>query len=109
MPPDIEDGRKRMNQVSRYLEALNKKLNPVKTRIQEQPWVLWYHDFPVHDSVRRGVFCGPDPEVPENENTSLSSLSPAGDDFLLKVKRPMISHPRNPPSGLIDWRKPGAL
>lgn len=107
MPPDIDAGRKRLTQVFRYLEALNQKRNPVKTRIADQPWALWYHDFPVHDSVRRGVLGGTAPEMFENDNTSSSSLSPDGDDFLLKVRRPKISNPRNPPSGLIAWLHPG--
>ena len=30
-----------------------------------------------------------------------------GDDFLLRVRRPKISLPRNPPATLIDWLHPG--
>jgi hypothetical protein len=47
-----------------------------------------------------------DSDVSENDDTSPPSSS-AGDDFLLRVRRPTISHPRNPPSGLIDWLQPG--
>jgi hypothetical protein len=106
MPPEIDIGRKRLTQVFRYLEALNQKRNPVKTQISEQPWVLWYHDFPAHDSVRRGVLNFADSDVSEDDDTS-SPSSLAGDDFLLRVRRAKISHPRNPPRGLIDWLQPG--
>jgi very-short-patch-repair endonuclease len=107
MQPEIDIGRMRLTKVFRYLEALNQKRNPVKTQIAEQPWILWYHDFPAHDSVRRGVLNFADSNAPEDEDPSSASSTLAGDDFLLKVKRPKIRLPRIPPSGLIDWLHPG--
>ena len=38
----LQIGRKRVEQVFRFLEALNQHRNPAIRRLDEQPWHLWF-------------------------------------------------------------------
>jgi hypothetical protein len=99
--------RDRVARVFRYLEALNQHRNPAKRQIQEQLWLLWFRDLPDHSSIRRGI-------VGQSSNASAgakteprSDLEKAGDDFILKVRRPTVTHAPGPPEVITLWLEHG--
>jgi hypothetical protein len=99
--------RDRVARVFRYLEALNQHRNPAKRQIQEQLWLLWFRDLPDHPSIRRGI-------VAQSSNVSAgakteprSDLEKAGDDFVLKVRRPTVTHAPRPPEVITMWLEHG--
>ncbi len=97
---DARIGRKRITQVFRYLEALNQLRNPANRQIQEQLWTLWLRDLPDHPSVRRGILS----ETPPRTDTQ-EALS--GDDFVLKVRRPVLTPAPIPHPKIREWLRPG--
>jgi hypothetical protein len=87
----LDIARTRLRQVFDYLRALDDLRNPVRRVVEEQPWHYWLRDLPSHPFIRRGV-------VREG-----SSDDDAGDDFILRVRRPEVTPgPRVPPE-LADW------
>lgn len=77
----------RITQIYQYLEALDQRRNPPKSSIKDQPWVFWLRDLPKHPSVQIGT------------------MEDSG--FILKLKRPPITHAPSPPKQIDDWVKPG--
>ena len=57
----LQIGRKRVDQVFRYLEALNRLRNPAKRQLDEQLWSLWLRGLPDHHSVRVGTISSATP------------------------------------------------
>jgi len=103
----LHTGRDRVARVFRYLEALNQHRNPAKRQIREQLWLLWFRDLPDHPSIRRGI-------VGQSSNDSTgattgprSDLEKAGDDFVLKVRRPTVTHAPRPPEVITSWLERG--
>lgn len=94
-----QDSRSRLVQVFRYLQALNHLRNPVQREINDQPWVMWFHDLPNHPFIRRGNIQATTSEDEEVE-TEL-------DDFILKVRRPRLTEPPEPPKEIVPWLQPG--
>src|SRR5690242_5131096 len=95
-PERLRIARLRLTQLFRYLKSLNEFRNPVKRRIEEQPWVLWMRDLPSHDcvqigSVEHGEVSPTDGLESENDQALI------GDDFVLKVRRPQLSPAPTPP------------
>ena len=95
----LNTGRERLHKIYHYLQALNQHRNPVATEIKTQPWLLWLGELPLHEAITLGLnksFKG------EQELEALE-----GDDFILKVRRPRLTNPPEPPDVLQDWLEPG--
>ncbi len=99
--------RDRITRVFRYLEALNEHRNPAKRQIQEQLWLLWFRDLPDHPSIRKGIV-GQSSNVSAGVKTEAGpDLEKAGDDFVLKVRRPQVTHAPRPPEVISLWLEHG--
>lgn len=105
-PDRLRIARLRLTQLFRYLKSLNEFRNPVKRRIEEQPWVLWMRDLPSHDCVQIGSVEHGEPS-PIGGLDSENDQSLIGDDFVLKVRRPHLSQAPTPPTEIAAWLEPG--
>ena len=88
--------RDKLTRVFRYLEALNQHRNPAKRQIREQPWSLWLHGLPNHPTIKRGaakVSASKSKGAKENQ----ASENDMAGEFLLKVQRPILTRPPEPP------------
>ncbi len=103
-PEKLRVAREKLTRVFRYLEALNQHRNPAKRQIREQLWSLWLHDLPEHPSIKRGA------------SKSASAKSKAADSqhedttsggFVLKVQRPALTSPPEPPAAIATWLEAG--
>ncbi len=97
---DNQVTRSKLIQIFRYLQALNQLRNPVQREVDDQEWVLWLHDLPDHPCIRRSTFN----EAPDDSSEDDGVNS---DDFILKVKRPTVTEPPDPPKDLLPWLQPG--
>jgi very-short-patch-repair endonuclease len=95
-----QETRSKLIQIFRYLQALNQLRNPVQKEIQQQPWLMWFHDLPDHPSIRRGAIEDTSSEFEGDEATNI-------DDFILKVSRPKLTNPPDPPKEIVLWLQPG--
>lgn len=84
--------RAKLQQIFQYLREYNQLRNPVEREIDAQPWVLWYHDLPEHESIQLGRA--------EGEKTE-------GVDYLLRVRRPATTRAPEPPEAIRPWLKRG--
>src|SRR5579859_4050917 len=91
--------RSKLIQVFRYLQALNQIRNPIQREIQDQPWIMWFHDLPNHPSIRRGLVLEAD-NIDEDDAV-------AADNFILKVSRPKLNDPPDPPKEIVLWLQDG--
>ncbi len=72
---------------------------------------MWFRELPHHLSIRRGAI----PNVPIDANDKNDIQLPEGqkdeiganDDFILKVRRPILRDPPEPPRELLPWLQPG--
>lgn len=98
--------RERVTQIFRYLQDLNRRRNPVKKRIDEQPWKFRFADLPVHQSVTIGwsPTISATGSISDDRNEASSALK---DDFILKVSRPVLSDAPKPPEIIAQWLQPG--
>ena len=94
----IEIARKKLIRIYKFLQALDQIRNPIKKQITEQPWIMWFRDLPDHDYIARGKS--------KNEE-SIESVDSSEDIFVLKVRRPELTHPPEPPGEVKDWVKSG--
>ena len=98
-------------QIYRYLQALNQLRNPAKREIQDQAWMMWFHDVPQHPCIRRGAIANSSTDVSEqNGNQLLEGQkvdTEASEDFILKVRRPLLVDPPEPPLELLPWLQHG--
>lgn len=96
--------RDRVTRVFRYLQGLDQLRNPPVLRVAEQPWVLWLKTVPEHPLVE----CV---EIRSDRNIDLSASKDeqpeVSDDFILKVSRPSIPLPPEPPPELAKWLRHG--
>src|SRR6266567_2970707 len=103
-PEKLRVAREKLTRVFRYLEALNQHRNPAKRQIREQLWSLWLHDLPDHPSIKRGaskaVSAKGKAADSQNDDTSAGG-------FVLKVQRPALTSPPEPPGGIAAWLEPG--
>ncbi|WP_160163297.1 AAA domain-containing protein [Nitrolancea hollandica] len=81
--------------------------NPVKRRIEEQQWVLWFRSLPTHPAVQTGEIISPAVEVIESTSSSEAPAPTTGDAFIFKVRRPTLSSAPLPPPPIMDWILPG--
>lgn len=102
-PETAQIGRERITRIFRYLEALNQHRNPAKRQISEQPWVLWLRNLPVHPSIRQATF----DERPNGEAEIETRQQQATDNFVLKVRRPVLTRVPLPPEAITDWLEQG--
>jgi very-short-patch-repair endonuclease len=101
--------RPKLLQVFRYLQALHQLRNPIQREISGQPWVLWLHDLPDHPCVRRGLgMAAASVHDSDAAGSPVSAASEsAADDFILKVRRPRLTDPPEPPAEILPWLLPG--
>ncbi len=112
LAPEAHDlARPKLLQVFRYLQALHQLRNPIQREIAGQPWLLWLHDLPDHPSVRRGLGMAAASTRDSDEAGSIagaaSESAAATDDFILKVRRPRLTDPPEPPAEILPWLLPG--
>jgi very-short-patch-repair endonuclease len=96
----LDTGRKRVIQVFEYLKALNEHRNPAKRQIKEHQWILWQDDLPEHPAIVLGKGSRKSPQ--KHDDIDLQE-----DDFILRVKRPELTRPPQPPTELHSWLKSG--
>jgi very-short-patch-repair endonuclease/Cdc6-like AAA superfamily ATPase len=98
-------------QVFRFLQALHQLRNPVQREINDQPWCLWLHDLPQHPAIQQGVVSDISQDSLEDEPGERSGGGKAeasgDDDFLLKVSKPRLTDPPEPPREITPWLRPG--
>jgi len=96
----LRSSRDKLTRVFRYLEALNQHRNPAKRQIEEQPWSFWLRELPEHASVQRGT-------ARATAGKEKNGVSPGGEDrsasYVLKVRRPRLTNPPEPPDEIADW------
>ena len=95
--------RDKLTRVFRYLEALNQHRNPAKRQIREQPWSFWLHALPEHPSIQRG-------SAKQSSPKKKNGNRPDGEDvanFVLKVQRPRLTRPPEPPEEIAAWLEDG--
>ncbi|HAH01182.1 MAG TPA: hypothetical protein DCL75_20570 [Ktedonobacter sp.] len=98
-------------QIFRYLQALNQLRNPTKRDIQEQAWTMWFHDLPNHPCIRRSAIASRANEIDDGSDNQLlegqKDDKGVADDFILKVRRPTLLEPPEPPRELLPWLQNG--
>ena len=96
--------REKLTRVFRYLEALNQHRNPAKRQIREQLWSLRLRDLPEHSSIQRGA-------AKANSAKATSAKDETTDNgdanYVLKVQRPRLTRPPEPPEDIAGWLGPG--
>src|SRR5580692_9134471 len=96
--------REKLTRVFRYLEALNQHRNPAKRQIREQLWSFWLHDLPDHPFIKRGV----SKSAPaKSKAAELQNDDTSSGGFVLKVQRPALTSPPEPPSTIAAWLEAG--
>src|SRR3981189_1486847 len=103
-PEKLRVAREKLTRVFRYLEALNQHRNPAKRQIREQLWSLWLHDLPEHVSIKRGTLKA-SPAKGKVADSQNGEASAGG--FVLKVQRPELTSPPEPPYGTAAWLEAG--
>src|SRR5713226_9298745 len=103
-PEKLRVAREKLTRVFRYLEALNQHRNPAKRQIREQLWSLWLHDLPDHPSIKRGAS--------KSDSAKSKAVDSQNDDtgaggFVLKVQRPLLTSPPEPPAAIATWLESG--
>lgn len=103
-PGKLRITRDKLTRVFRYLEALNQHRNPPKRQIREQPWSLWLHGLPSHPSIKRGAG-KVNPSKGKKGESGVTDTG--GDGFILKVQRPSLTRPPEPPEEIASWLEAG--
>ena len=103
-PEKLRVAREKLTRVFRYLEALNQHRNPAKRQIREQLWSLWLHDLPDHPAIKRG---GTKSGPAKNKPAEFPNGDTGSSAFVLKVQRPALSSPPEPPSSVATWLEAG--
>src|SRR4029077_16417473 len=96
--------RDKLTRVFRYLEALNQHRNPAKRQLREQPWSLWLHALPNHPSIKRGAAKTTPIRAKSKEEQSGETDR---EEFVLKVQRPVLTRPPEPPEEIASWLESG--
>jgi very-short-patch-repair endonuclease len=96
--------RDKLTRVFRYLEALNQHRNPAKRQIREQPWNLALRDLPEHPCIQRGFGKAGSSKT---KSGSSPSTEEASANYVLKVQRPRLSRPPEPPEEIAAWLEDG--
>jgi very-short-patch-repair endonuclease len=96
--------REKLTRVFRYLEALNQHRNPAKRQIREQPWSLRLRDLPLHSSLQRGALKASSAKPKDGNGTNAEDVNSS---CVLKVQRPRLTRPPEPPEEIAAWLQPG--
>lgn len=80
----------RLTRIYKFLKEYNSIKNPVLINIKEQLWSQWLEEIPVHETVKCFTF--------NNEEE---------EDFVLSIKRPVLTEVPKPPKLTDQWIKPG--
>ena len=96
--------REKLTRVFRYLEALNQHRNPAKRQIREQPWNLHLCELPEHPSIQRGMGKA---SSAKTKSAGSASSEEGGANYVLKVQRPRLSRPPEPPGEIATWLEEG--
>jgi very-short-patch-repair endonuclease len=91
--------RDKLTRVFRYLEALNQHRNPAKRQIREQLWNLRLRDLPEHPSIQRGAGKASCLKTKEGNGQA----EDIGANYILKVRRPRLTRPPEPPEQIAAW------
>jgi very-short-patch-repair endonuclease len=103
-PEKLRVAREKLTRVFRYLEALNQHRNPAKRQVREQLWSFWLHDLPDHPFIKRGV----SKSAPAKDKAAeLQNDDTSSGGFVLKVQRPALTSPPEPPSTIAAWLEAG--
>ena len=84
---------------------MNQHRNPAKRQIREQPWSLWLHGLPSHPTIKRGAG-KTTPSKSKGKDAPVGEGDGAG-EFLLKVQRPVLTRPPEPPEIISNWLESG--
>ena len=103
MPKKLRVARDKLTRVFRYLEALNQHRNPAKRQIREQPWNLALRDLPDHPSIQRGAGKADGAKAKNGTNQATEE----GARYVLKVQRPRLTRPPEPPEEIAAWLEDG--
>lgn len=101
----IPESVQKAKQIFNYLKSLNQLRNPALRQIKEQgtydlKWSLWFRDLPDHPSIRKAEIRK---ELIYDEESGLRISGYSGDDYILKIRRPTLTPPPNPPDSLKEW------
>jgi hypothetical protein len=96
-PEKLRVAREKLTRVFRYLEALNQHRNPAKRQIRDQLWSLWLHDLPDHPSIKRGASKS---AAAKNKSADSQNDDTGSGGFVLKVQRPTLTTPPEPPAAI---------
>ena len=99
--------REKITRVFRYLEALNQHRNPPKRQIREQPWHLWLHDLPAHPAIRLSATKSGPGSTKSKSADGQDEPALASSTFSLRVQRPQLTLPPEPPCETASWLEPG--
>ena len=100
----LRAAREKLTRVFRYLEALNQHRNPAKRQLREQPWSLWMRDLPDHSSIQRGAAKVGSPKAKDKNSQAMEGT---GSNYILKVRRPRLTRPPEPPEEISAWLEDG--
>src|SRR5260221_5810506 len=103
-PEKLRVAREKLTRVFRYLEALNQHRNPAKRQIREQLWSLWLHDLPAPPPNKRGASKSP---PAKNKPADSQNAAAGAGGFVLKVQRPSLTSPPEPPAAIATWLESG--
>jgi very-short-patch-repair endonuclease len=96
--------REKLTRVFRYLEALNQHRNPAKRQLREQPWSLWMRELPEHSSIQRGAVKA---SSSKSKDGNGQGTEEGGPTYVLKVRRPRLTRPPEPPEDISAWLEDG--
>lgn len=99
--------REKIMRVFRYLEALNQHRNPVQRQLSGQEWSLWLHDLPRHSTVQRGAPAMDSAAESAQDDAARRVDYDKAENFVIKVRRPKLSPPPDPPREIAGWLKGG--
>jgi very-short-patch-repair endonuclease len=96
--------REKLTRVFRYLEALNQHRNPAKRQLREQPWNLLLRELPDHPSIQLGSGKVGSSKIKKGDKQGSEDDGP---NYVLKVRRPRLTRPPEPPEEIVDWLADG--
>ncbi|HEV2654624.1 MAG TPA: hypothetical protein VGT82_06680, partial [Ktedonobacteraceae bacterium] len=100
--PVCDQARTKLIQIFRYVQAFNRLQNPVPQDIQGQPWTLWFHDLPDHPCIRLNASASAPMESSQPSPITHNGSEPK-QNFILKVSRPKLTEPPDPPQEIETW------
>jgi very-short-patch-repair endonuclease/superfamily I DNA/RNA helicase len=103
----IQETRTKLIQIFRYLQALNHVRNPVQREIQDQPWVMWFNELPKYTTIRIGESAKASDNIEATDSILTNEDDDTEDSFILKVGRPKLTDPPEPPRELLPWLQTG--